>query len=53
MREEDEEKCFVKYNPRLFCHQYGNVIRIAEISWKGKLGWTTAPQEIIDKIVYL
>ena len=36
MLPEDEDKCFVKYNPDLFCHIYEDVRPIEPISWRGK-----------------
>lgn len=49
----DEEQCFVKYNPALFCHVYENVKRIEPFPWKGSQGWRNVPQDIIEKIKYL
>jgi len=40
MQPEDENKCFVKYNPELYCHVYENVKAIRPFAWKGKRGWT-------------
>ena len=46
MLPEDEEKCFVKYRPGLFCHVYEDVQALKNpIPWKGMLGWKNVPNE--------
>lgn len=39
MKKEDEDKCFVQFNPELFCHVYEDVRAIKPFPWKGSLGW--------------
>lgn len=46
----DEEKCFVKYNPNLWCHIYENVRPIEPFEWKGSQGWRKLDEETINKI---
>ena len=41
MRKEDEDKCFVRYYPDLYCHVYQNVTKIEPFFWKGSLGFKT------------
>lgn len=53
MVKEDEDKCFVKYYPDLYCHIYEDVTPIKPFPWKGKQGWMKVPEEIINKIVLL
>ena len=52
MQSDDEDKCFVRYNPDLFCHIYEDVKAIEPIPLKGKQGWMTINSEILDKIKY-
>lgn len=52
MRPEDATKCFVKYNPNLYCHFYDNVRPIDPIPWKGKQGWATVPEETVLNITF-
>lgn len=49
----DQDKCFVKYDPLLFCHIYDNVRAIEPFPWKGTQGWSDVPQTIIRGIKYL
>lgn len=49
----DQDACFVKYNPLLFCHIYKNVRAIEPFPWKGSQGWRTVPPEVIKQIKYL
>lgn len=53
MQLEDEDKCFVKYNPNLFCHVYENVKPIESFLIKGKIGWLKLNDEIIKKIKFI
>lgn len=52
MTKVDEDATFVSFREGLFCHVYENVREIEPFPWKGKQGWSTVPQEIIDKIVF-
>ncbi len=36
---EDENACFVKYRPGLWCHVYEDIQPIVKIPWKGQLKW--------------
>lgn len=53
MTKDDEEKCFVKYSPNLFCHVYENVRPIKPIIWKGVQGWKIVSFDIIEKIEFI
>ncbi len=53
MQQEDEDNCFVEYNPKLFCHVYENVHPIMPIPWKGKQGWSTVPKSVLEQIIIL
>lgn len=53
MKPEDEEKCFVSYNPKLYCHIYENVKKIEPFEIKGQIGWMNLDNSIINKIVYI
>lgn len=55
MTSEDEDKCFVWYDPNdaLFCHVYESVQRIQPIKWKGTQGWKEVSEEIKNKIIIL
>ena len=53
MREEDENKCYVKYRPDLFCHIYEDVKPIKPFDWKGSQGWKTLDAETIKKISFI
>lgn len=50
MRKDDEDKCFVKYNPNLFCHIYENVKPIEPIPYKGSQGWGKLPIDVLKKL---
>ena len=52
MRPEDEDACFVKYNPDLWCHIYRNVRAIQPFDYKGSQGWRkiTNDLSIINQI---
>jgi hypothetical protein len=41
MKPEDEERCFVKYDPKRFCHIYSNVIRIVPFAITGTQSFPT------------
>jgi hypothetical protein len=51
MQPEDADKCFVAFNPDLYCHIYEDVRPIEPIPWKGKQGWATVPQEVLNQII--
>lgn len=53
MKREDEEKCYVKYRPDLFCHIYEDVRPIEPFEWKGSQGWKKLNQETINKIKFI
>lgn len=53
MKPEDEESAFVKYRPDLFSHIYTDVKRIAPFPWKGQIGFSAVPAEVLDKIQFL
>ena len=50
MKREDEDKCFVQFNPGLYCHVYKNVRRIEPFPWKGSQGWKKLSAEDKAKI---
>ena len=50
MTPEDEDKCFVKYRPGLYCHIYEDVKPIKAFDWKGAQGWHKVPKEIRKEI---
>lgn len=45
MKLEDEEKCFVAFNPDLYCHVYEYVRPIKPFPWKGSQGWKRLTEE--------
>lgn len=49
----DENDCFVKYDPLLYCHIYRNVRRIKPIPWKGTQGWKKLVPEFINQIEFV
>lgn len=53
MLPEDEDKCFVDYNPNLYCHIYKNVRAIEPFEIKGQMGWMNINEKIIYKIKYV
>ena len=53
MQPEDENNCFVKYRPGLYCHIYKNVKAIKPLDWKGKQGWKNVPEDIINQFEYI
>ncbi len=53
MRPEDARRCYVDYNPNLFCHIYENVRELdVYIPYKGKQGWSKLPEEIINVLEF-
>ncbi len=50
MKKEDEDSCFVKFNPSLFVHIYKNVKKIEPFRWKGTQGWKSLTPDLLDKI---
>lgn len=50
MRQEDENKCFVKYREGLWCHIYDNVRAIEPIDFKGKQGWKKLDEDFRKQI---
>ena len=52
MKESDETKAFVKFNPDLYVHIYEDVHLIKPFEWKGSLGYHDVSQEFINKIIY-
>ena len=50
---EIEEKCFVRYNPDLWIHEYTDVQPIVPFEWKGKQSWSILTDEQKDKIILL
>lgn len=53
MTEEDEDRCFVQYNPELYCHIYENVREIRLMPFKGRQGWSTLTSDVIDLIQFV
>lgn len=51
MRPEDEDKCFVKYRPNLYCHIYEYVRPIDPFHWKGSQGWKRLKEDEKSKII--
>ena len=52
MKADDEDQCFVKYHPDLWCHIYDDVVPIEPIAWKGKQGWSIVTPEFINQIKF-
>jgi hypothetical protein len=50
MTKEDENGCFVKYRPELWCHVYQDVSVIEPIPFKGGQKWRKVSQDIINQI---
>lgn len=49
MEPADEDNCFVKYDPKLYCHVMTMVTPIKPTPWKGSLGYTKVPlSSLID-----
>lgn len=53
MEKADEDKCFVKFYPGLYCHVYEHVKAIEPFPWKGTQGWKEVAPEIKNKIKFL
>lgn len=53
MEKTDEDKCFVKFYPGLYCHVYEHVKAIEPFPWKGTQGWKEVAPEIKNKIKFL
>jgi hypothetical protein len=53
MIEIDEDSCFVKFYPDLYCHIYDNVVPIKPFNWKGSQGWKEVNFELKQKIEIL
>lgn len=52
MCKSDEETCFVKYNPELWCHVYRHVREIVPFKWKGQLGFKNLSQTDLNRIKF-
>lgn len=52
MTPEDENTCFVKYQPGLWCHIYKNIRAIKRFPFKGKRGWSNVSDDILEKMGY-
>ena len=48
---DDEGKCFVQYDPYLFCHTYENVQAIEPFPWKGSQGWKEVNSETKKRVI--
>lgn len=53
MQPTDEDKCFVKYRPDLWCHVYANMQAVKPFPWKGSQGWRSLSAEEKQKIMLL
>ncbi len=53
MRPEDADKCFVEYDPKLWCHIYERVIEIRHLDFSGQQGWAKMNQGFIRKNIPL
>lgn len=53
MKPEDEDKCFVRYYPDLWCHEYIHVTPIVPFEWKGSRKWGKVGEDIISSIKFL
>lgn len=49
----DEDKCFVEYNPDLWCHIYEDVRPIVPFEWKGTQGWKKLIRLDLEKILLI
>lgn len=47
MKTEDEDACFLQYNPDLVCHVYSKVSKIKPIPFQGQQGWAKLNQKFI------
>jgi hypothetical protein len=50
MQPEDEDKCFVQYNGKRWCHIYKDVMPIEPFPWKGSQGWGKVDYDIRKQI---
>lgn len=50
MTPDDEDRCFVEYQPGLLCHIYEHVQPIEMFPWKGSQGWGVVPEGIRKSI---
>ena len=50
---EDEDKCFVKYRPGLYCHLYTDVKAIKPFPHKGSQGWKKMPSGLYENLQFL
>jgi hypothetical protein len=50
MTPEDENACFVKYQPGLWCHIYKEVKPIKPFPFKGKQGWSNVGDALLEKL---
>jgi hypothetical protein len=53
MEPADEERCFVKYSPLLYCWVFENVRRIEPMPFTGAQGWTDLTEEFIKRIKFI
>lgn len=53
MTPKDEDKTFVKYNEKLYCHIYEDVRPIKPFEWKGCQGWKKVDADIRKKIIFI
>lgn len=52
MTPEDEDACFVKYRPGLWCHIYKGVWVVKRFPFKGKRGWSNVSDALIERMGY-
>lgn len=53
MQPEDEDDCFVAYNPELWVWVFQNVKPIKPFRYKGSQGWTILTEDIVNQIKYI
>jgi hypothetical protein len=53
MELEDENNCFVQYQPGLFCHVYKDITPIEPFPWSGTRKWSKVSREVISQIKFL
>lgn len=51
MTPQDEDACYVKFRPGLYCHVYEDVTPISQFNWYGKQGWSQVPEHLIKLIL--
>lgn len=51
MTNADEDKCFVKYNPTLYCHVYDEVMPIDPFRWHGSQGWSQLTFDQLKQVI--